>query len=105
MLEIGHDLRVLHVGAGADGFVARPWLFNTLQLEAGFDQQIQPLAYRPRKPGSLELRQHLLHLRRRCSEEPFSNLPFEISEVVSHLNRVGQSGLVSQIPPMLILAF
>ena len=71
MQEICHDLGVLHVGAVADGFVSRSRLFNTFQLKTCFDQQIQPLAHRPRKPWSLELRQPLLRLRRRGPEEPF----------------------------------
>jgi hypothetical protein len=36
--ESGNDLSVLHVGAGADGFVALSRLFNALQSKAGFDQ-------------------------------------------------------------------
>jgi hypothetical protein len=36
--EVGHDLSVLHVGAGADSFVTRSRLFNALQLKPGFDQ-------------------------------------------------------------------
>ena len=56
MQEICHDLGVLHVGAVANGFVTRSRLFNTFQLKTSFDQQIQPLAYRPRKPWNLELR-------------------------------------------------
>lgn len=100
MQEICHDLGVLHVGAVANGFTTRSRLFDTFQLKTCFDQQIQPLAHRPRKPWGLELRKPLLRLRRRGPEEPFGNLSFEISEVVSDLNRVRQSVLVAQIPPM-----
>jgi hypothetical protein len=98
--EVGYNLSVLQVGAGADGFVARSWFFNTLQPKAGFDQQIQPLAHRPCEPGSLALRQSLFHLRRRSPEEPFGNLSVKIAEVLPNFNCVGQPVLVAQIPPM-----
>ncbi|HKQ79271.1 MAG TPA: hypothetical protein VJ810_36590 [Blastocatellia bacterium] len=69
MEEVGHDLRVLHVWADSDGFVVRSRLFDALKAKASFDQQIQPLAHGSCEAGCLELRQSLLRLRRRSSEE------------------------------------
>src|SRR5262249_28637993 len=51
--EVGDDLGVLHIRAGADGFVGRSWLFNALQLKAGIDQQVHPLAHGPGEAGRL----------------------------------------------------
>ncbi len=43
--EVGHDLGVMYMCAGAYGFVTRTWLFNALKLKAGNDQKIQPFTH------------------------------------------------------------
>src|SRR5581483_9081367 len=69
--EVGHDLGVLQVWAGAHRFVIRSRLFDALQQKAGFDQQVQPLAEGAREPRNLELPKTLLDVRRRALKKPF----------------------------------
>src|SRR5262249_8931702 len=57
MQEIRDDLRILQGRAEPERLVGGARLRQPFQPEARVDQQIEPLAERPRESGSLELRQ------------------------------------------------
>jgi len=52
------------------------------------------------KPGNLELRQALPNLWRRCAKEPLHNLPLKVPEVITNLDGICKTILITQVSAM-----